>query len=136
MKSPDITMDEVGFTGHLSAALFLKLTSLHHRVPSSFSGVSFQLLPVCCWSKSSISSLLFWCISLPLAEWVAVLLSVRKGCQEPSSQTLRKHRNCRRLCAASASSFSPVGWGKRAGYDVELQSERNKCGIPRLFHSI
>lgn len=135
MKSPDNRMDEVGFTGHLSAALFLSLTSPHHRAASSFPGVSFQLLPVCCWSKFSISSLLFWCISLPLAEWAVVLLSVWKGCQEPS-QALRKHRNCRRLCAASASSFSPVGWGKRAGYDIELQSERNKCGIPHSFHSV
>lgn len=105
-------MDEVDFSGHLSAALFLNLTSPHNRVPSSFPGVSFQLLPVCCWSKYFISSLLFWCISLPLAEWAVVLLSVWKGCQEPS-QALRKHRHCRRLFCCFSIFFFSCGMGKK-----------------------
>lgn len=25
---------------------------------------------------------------------------------------------------------------KKAGYDVQLQDERNKCGIPHFFHGI
>lgn len=103
------------------------LVSHHRALPSTEGFPSVQ--PVCCWSKSSISSLLLWCFSLLWAGWVMVLLLVWKGCWEPS-QALKKYRNCRCLCSASASLLSPVGWGKRAGYDIQLQDERNKCGIP------
>lgn len=120
---------------YLSATLFLNLACPSSQscflLPRGFLPVQ----PVCCWSKSSISSLLLWFFSLLWAGWVVVLLSVWKGCREPS-QALKKYKNCRHLCSASASSLSPVGWGKRAGYDIQLQDERNKCGIPHSFHGI
>lgn len=118
LKPPDRWMDKTGLTEHLSAAFFLSLAW------SSSQGC-FLLLrgflpaqPVCCWSKFSISNMLLWCFSLLLVRRLVLLLSVWKGCWEPS-QALRKHRNCKRLCSASVSSFS-CGIGKRAGYDVQL----------------
>lgn len=62
--------------------------------------------------------------------------SVSMGGLSGAFQALRKHRNCWRLCAASASSLSPVGWRKWAGCDVQLRDEKNKCGIPHSFCGI
>lgn len=125
-------LDSVGIYQQLYPKPRLPLVAGQPPPPEGFLPVQL----VSCWSESSVSSLLLWCFSLLSVGWEVMLLSVWKGCQEPS-QAIRKHRNCRRLCSASASSFFfPVGWWKRAGYGVQLQDERNKCGIPHSFNSI